>query len=139
MLINHKCIFCPQIYTLEATRRQIPRHVQLEDSSFATQVEDPISLSIVYQPITIKDSQPKHTFSAPILDELTRTSKSDPINETSLGKDWRFIDYQLDNKLSNSTGFITLSNGGISLYIKKKKIKTKDIFNFHKNSKMSVC
>lgn len=75
------------------------------------QYEDPISLSTLYRPITIRNSDPRHTFSAPIIDELTKTSKFDPINDTPLIDDWRIEDFELDKKISSSTACIPLTYG----------------------------
>ena len=103
-------------------RKQLPRYVQLTDPSLAIKYEDPISLSVLYQPITVKDSEPPHTFSAPIIDELTRTSKLDPMDETTLASDWRVEDYKLDMEISKAIGYIPLTNGGINMYIQTNKV-----------------
>ena len=76
------------------------------------QFEDPISLSTLYRPITIRNSDPKHTFSAPIIDELTKTSKFDPINKTPLESEWRVEDYEIDKKMSAVSACVPLTYGG---------------------------
>ncbi|XP_052768743.1 uncharacterized protein LOC128208997 [Mya arenaria] len=103
-----------QKYNLCVTRKQLPRHVKITDPALAMQFEDPISLSTLYQPITIRNSDPKHTFSAPIIDELTKTSKFDPINDMPLESDWRIEDVELDKKMSGATACIPLTYGGAS-------------------------
>jgi len=60
----------------------------------------------------VRNSDPKHTFSAPILDEFTKTSKFDPINGTPLVDDWRIEDFDLDKKMSAVTACLPLTYGG---------------------------
>ncbi|KAH3850613.1 hypothetical protein DPMN_093037 [Dreissena polymorpha] len=103
-----------QKYNICVTRKQIPRHVRITDEALALQYEDPISLSTLYRPITIRNSDPRHTFSAPIIDELTKTSKFDPINDTPLDQDWRVEDFELDKKMSAAIAFVPLTYGGTS-------------------------
>lgn len=86
--------------------------MKITDPVAALQYEDPISLSTLYRPITIRNSDPKHTFSAPIIDEFTKTSKFDPINDTALEADWRIEDYELDKKMSATTACVPLTYGG---------------------------
>lgn len=105
-----------QKYSICATRKQLPRHVKITDPVLALQYEDPISLSTLYRPITVRNSDPKHTFSAPIIDELTKTSKFDPINDMPLIDDWRIEDYELDKKMSSATACIPLTYGGLSVF-----------------------
>ena len=89
----------------------MPRFVKLADPTTAMKYEDPISLSILYQPVTVKGSDPKHSYSRPIIDELTKTSKIDPLTETVLESDWRIEDLSLDNELSQVMGCLSLTNG----------------------------
>ena len=53
-----------------------------------------------------------HIFSAPILDEFTRTSKYDPLDEQPLVNDWRVVSSDLDKKISAAMVTIPLTNGG---------------------------
>ena len=76
------------------------------------QYEDPVSLTALYRPISIKDSDPKHTFSAPIIDEFTKTAKVNPLNDIALGPEWRIEDYEVDAKISEAEACIPLTNGG---------------------------
>ena len=101
-----------QKYCILVTRKQLPRHVRITDAALALQYECPISLSTLYQPITVLGSDPRHTFSAPILDELTKTSKFDPLNDTPLEADWRVVDFAVDKKMSSALACIPLTYGG---------------------------
>ena len=74
--------------------------------------EDPVSLSILHQPITVKGSDPKHSYSRAIIDEMTKTSKIDPLTQTVLEPDWRIEDLSLDKELSEAMGCLSLTNGG---------------------------
>ena len=87
--------------------------MKLADSTNAMKYEDPISLSVLYQPITIRGSDPKHSYSRPIIDELTKTSKIDPLTEMILQPDWRIEDLSLDNDISQAMGCLSLTNGGM--------------------------
>lgn len=113
MAIIYKCHFYAfQKYTICVTRKQLPRHAKITDTAIALQYEDPVSLSTLYRPITVRNSDPRHTFSAPIIDELTKTSKFDPISGTPLVGDWRVEDFDLDKKMSSVTACIPLTYGG---------------------------
>ncbi|XP_048244538.1 uncharacterized protein LOC124123872 isoform X1 [Haliotis rufescens] len=107
-----------QTYTVTVMKKQLPRYVKLTDPQMALQYECPISLNPLYRPITIKNSDPRHTFSAPLIDEYTKTSKFDLLNSMPLGPDWRVTDHPLDSKLSTLTGCIPLTYGGASEVVK---------------------
>ncbi|XP_067681719.1 uncharacterized protein [Haliotis asinina] len=111
-----------QTYTVTVMKKQLPRYVKLTDPKMALQYECPISLSPLYRPITIKNSDPRHTFSAPLIDEYTKTSKFDPLNSMPLGTDWRVMDYALDSKLSSLDGCIPLTYGGASEVMKYRDL-----------------
>ena len=110
------CVF--QTYKVIFTRKQIPRYIRLNDPALSMQYECPVSLTALYQPVTIKDSEPRHTLSAPIIDEFTKTSKLDPISETPLVGDWRVEDYGIDKKLSDASGCIPMATGGVYPFLK---------------------
>lgn len=95
-------------------RKQIPRFIEIIDKELAYKLECPVTLSPLYRPMTIKDTDPKHTFSAPVLDEFTKTSKIDPLSYAPLTGDWKFDDKEIENVLSDSLGRIPLANGSRS-------------------------
>ena len=100
--------------------------MKLTDPTNAMKYEDPISLSVLYQPVTVKGSDPEHSYSRPIIDELTKTSKIDPLTETVLESDWRIEDLSLDKELSQVMGCLSLTNGGrhtVELSLNIDKIK----------------
>jgi hypothetical protein len=66
---------CLQTYIVDIIRKPLPRYVKFVDPKKALMFECPASLSSLYRPITVKDSDPKHTYSAPFIDSVTRTSK----------------------------------------------------------------
>ena len=101
------CLF--QVYKITFTRKQIPRFIKVSDPALAFQYEDPVSLSVIHRPITILGS--KHSFSAQIIDEYTKTSKVNPLDDSPLDAGWRVEDYDLDAKISTSTGSVLLAKG----------------------------
>lgn len=101
-----------QVYVLNIVRKQIPRHVRLVDSKLARSYQCPISLSVLYRPIIIHESEPKHTFSGPFIDEMTKISKFDPISGSPLGSDWRVTDPDLEKQLSQANACVPLTYGG---------------------------
>ncbi len=101
-----------QKYSIIFTKKPIPRYVQLTDAKLAVKYEDPISLSLLYQPISIRGSDPKNSFSAPFIDEMTKTSKFNPLTEEALLSDWRIEDYILDNMISHAVGYFPTADGG---------------------------
>ena len=103
--------FLFQVYKLYVYRKQIPRFVKLVDSSLAMKFECPVSLAPLYQPITIKDSDPRHSYSGPIIDHFAKTSKIDPLSELPLCSKWRIEDIDLDQQMSNADSFIPLTGG----------------------------
>jgi len=102
-----------QIYSLDIIRKPLPRYVKLSDDNLAQQYECPISLSTLYRPISIRGSDPKHTYSAPNIDAFTRTSKVDPLSDMPLTGEWRVVDYELDKKMANAQSTIPLTYGGM--------------------------
>lgn len=97
---------------MDILRKPIPRFVKFVDPKKALEFECPFSLGPLYAPITIKNSNPKHTYSAPIIDSLTRTSKYDPLNGQPLPLDWRVVDRELDKKMSEEPAVVPLTYGG---------------------------
>ena len=72
----------------------------------------PVSLTALYQPISIRNSEPRHTFSGPIINEFTKTSKVDPLSGLALESDWRIEDYEMEKKLNVAIGCIPTMTGG---------------------------
>ncbi len=93
----------------------------MSDSKLAVQYECPVSLNPFYCPITIKDSNPKHTYSGPIIENFTKKCKVDPMNEMPLPLDWKEYDYDLDKAMSQAAGCIPLTSGGRQFHILNNK------------------
>lgn len=106
-----------QIYEITIVKKQLPRHVVFQNPDQNMEFECPISLSALYSPVTIRGSDPKHSFSGPIIDELTKTSKYDPLSELPLAKDWRIQDYSLEKKMAEAVCSVPLTYGGIVFII----------------------
>ncbi|XP_071962692.1 uncharacterized protein [Antedon mediterranea] len=89
-----------QIYVINIIRKWLPAIVNFEDPPIAMKYECPVTLGPLYRPISIKESDPKHVFSEPIIELLTRTSKIDPLDETPLDGDWKLVEEKMDTELS---------------------------------------
>jgi len=105
-------------------RKQIPLFVQFTDAGLSFKYECPVSLAPFYQPVTVKGSQPVHTYSGPIIDSLTRTSKVDPIGEQTLEPEWRQPNYELDKEMSEALASVPLISGGGYLSIISKILQS---------------
>ncbi|XP_041354400.1 uncharacterized protein LOC121372183 [Gigantopelta aegis] len=103
-----------QVYNIHITRKPFPRFVKIMDKDLALNYECPITLCPLYRPISIKGSQPLHVFSAPLIDEYTKTSKFDPLSNMPLASDWRVENHELDAKISSLSGCVPLTYGGQS-------------------------
>ena len=101
------------MYIVDLIRKPLPRYVKFVDPKKALEFECPISLSPLYRPITVKDSNPKHTYSAPFMDSVTRTSKVDLLSGQALPPDWRVVDRELEAKMSAEPAIIPLTYGGM--------------------------
>ncbi|XP_078590119.1 uncharacterized protein LOC144870215 isoform X2 [Branchiostoma floridae x Branchiostoma japonicum] len=89
-----------QVYSISVVKEPMGRFVKLADPKLALQLECPVTLGPLYRPISIRESDPKHTYSAPCIDVLTRTSKQDPLDESPLPSEWRIVDFDVDKKVS---------------------------------------
>ena len=76
------------------------RAVTFTDPSLAMKYECPITLGPFYKPVSIKGSEPKHIFTEPLIDEMTRTSKQDPLDGTPLEAEWKNREWGLDAEMS---------------------------------------
>ncbi|XP_069464249.1 uncharacterized protein [Ambystoma mexicanum] len=92
-----------QVYQILVTRLQLPCFVRFVEIKDQMGFECPVSLTAFYRPVSIRGSDPKHLFSAPYLDILSRRSKVDPLDETILGENWRCPEYELDMRMSGSS------------------------------------
>ncbi|XP_066450937.1 uncharacterized protein [Eleutherodactylus coqui] len=101
-----------QVYKIIVTRAQLPFWVKFVDTQEQMTYECPISLAALYRPVSVKGSVPKHTISAQYLDLLTRRSKTDPLDETVLGEDWRLPEYELDMDMSAANTFCCFAYRG---------------------------
>ncbi|XP_023698493.2 uncharacterized protein [Paramormyrops kingsleyae] len=89
-----------QVYTVLVTRREIPLAFTFNDVKDRLEYECPVSLTAFYRPVSISPSEPKHIFSSPYIDMLTRRSKVNPLNELPLTESWRAPELDLDKRMS---------------------------------------
>ena len=90
--------------------------MKFTDSKAAVAYECPISLSPLYCPISIKGSKPKRSFSGPIITELTKTSKVDPLTGQSLEPGWKLVDTELDKEMASQMAVIPMTFSGKCIY-----------------------
>ncbi|GFO50507.1 hypothetical protein PoB_007701200 [Plakobranchus ocellatus] len=101
-----------KLYIVEIVRKPIPRHVKFTDTKAAHDFECPISLSPLYCPITVKNSNPRRSYSGPIINELTKISKVDPLTGDALLAGWKIQDFELDKSMATQSAVIPLTYGG---------------------------
>lgn len=88
-------------YALVISRLKLSRPIKFSDEKQQLKFECPVCLGVVYRPKSIKESEPKHVFCKGCIDELTRTSKHDPLDGSPLVDLWRVDEYDLDKELSS--------------------------------------
>ncbi|XP_045566242.1 uncharacterized protein isoform X3 [Salmo salar] len=91
-----------QMYYVLVIREQIPMAVSFSDVKEQVYYECPVTLTALYRPISINQSDPQHLFSAPYIDMLARRSKVDPLNECPLGDRWKVLEHDLDKTMSSA-------------------------------------
>ena len=104
-----------QNYTLLISRFKLPRPIKFSDEKGQSKFTCPVCLGILYRPKSIKNSDPKHVFCKSCIDELTRTSKQDPLDGSPLADSWRTDEYDLDKELSSQTMFCVYKHWGCSV------------------------
>ena len=103
-----------QTYTLFISRLKLFRPVKFADEKEESKFECPVCLGVLYQPKSIKNSDPKHVFCKSCIDELTRTSKQDPLDGSPLADDWRTDEFELDKELSSKMVLCVFKHWGCS-------------------------
>ncbi|XP_074656502.1 uncharacterized protein LOC141909757 [Tubulanus polymorphus] len=109
-------------YLIKVTKKQIPRYVKIHDAPLAMKYQCPVSLSALYLPISIRNSDPKRTYSGPIIDEFTKTSKVDPLSEEALIGDWKIEDADCELKLNEIIASIPFTGGGATDAVKLQEL-----------------
>ena len=108
IFVRSKSLCCPvisylfQVYTVSVIRNWFSQPVTFVDPKQAQKFECPITLAPLYHPVSISGSDPKHVFSEPIIDELTKTSKQDPLDATPLDAEWKVTERALDKEISGA-------------------------------------
>ena len=96
------CVIVFQVYSVSVIRKWFSQAVTFIDPNQALKFECPITLAPLYRPVSISGSDPKHVFSEPIIDELTKTSKQDPLDATPLDPEWKVTERALDKEISGA-------------------------------------
>lgn len=105
-------------YLLVVSRLKLPRPIEFSDEKQKLRFQCPVCLGILYRPKSIKDSDPKHVFCKCCIDELTRTSKVDPLDGSPLADIWRTDEYELDKELSSQQVFCVYKHWGCGVEVK---------------------
>ena len=107
-----------QTYTLLITRSKIPRAINFSEEKYQSKFTCPVCLGILFRPKSIKNYDLKYTFCKSCIDELTRTSKHNPLDGSPLERDWRIDQYDVDQELSSQTVFCVYKHWGCSVTLK---------------------
>lgn len=99
-------------YVLIISRLKLLRPIKFSGEKEQSKFECPVCLGVLYRPKSIKNSQPKHVFCKGCIDELTRTSKQDPLDGSPLPDVWRVDEYDLDKELSSQVVFCVYKHWG---------------------------
>jgi hypothetical protein len=88
-------------YQLLIQRAKIPWHITTIYISNIYNYSCPVCLAIIHCPKSIAETTPKHVFCKSCIDELTRTTKQDPLNEQLLTGDWLVNEPSLEETLTS--------------------------------------
>ncbi|XP_015218375.2 uncharacterized protein [Lepisosteus oculatus] len=110
------------IYTILITREQIPYVITFNTVKDQMEYECPVSLTAFYRPVSISGSDPKHAFSAPYIDVLTRRSKVDPLDESPLGESWKVTEYEVDRRMSAASVKCCFAYRGCEIVLKLSEL-----------------
>ncbi|XP_027863124.1 uncharacterized protein LOC114138198 isoform X3 [Xiphophorus couchianus] len=89
-----------QVYTVCVTRELFPVAVTFSERKHQVEYECPVSLSALYRPVSVRQSDPKSIFSRPYIEMLARRSKVDPFTGCVLGDGWKVSELDLDKAMS---------------------------------------
>lgn len=91
-----------QTYVIIVCREEVVWYFRFVDSKLNQQFECPVCLRLLYRPKSIAGSLPKHVFCKSCVEELTRTSKVDPLDETPLKGDWKLDEFEMESDMSGA-------------------------------------
>ncbi|PIK36475.1 hypothetical protein BSL78_26693 [Apostichopus japonicus] len=106
------------VYSVTLLKQWLGHAVEFADREHQTRFECPVSLAPCYRPLSIAGSDPKHVFSEPIIEELTRTCKQDPLDSSVLEGDWKVGENGLETEMSAVVVLCLFSHRGCSERIK---------------------
>uniref|UniRef100_UPI00398F8526 uncharacterized protein isoform X2 n=1 Tax=Pristiophorus japonicus TaxID=55135 RepID=UPI00398F8526 len=91
-----------QIYRIIVVRVQFPWYINFTNPKDILDYECPVTLKAFYKPVSIKGSDPKHTFSEMSIKFLTRKIKCDPFDDTPFDEHWSVPEYELERRMSGA-------------------------------------
>lgn len=103
-----------KVYTVTVCKEQLLRHVVFVDQQAKANNECPICLGVLYRPKSIAGSKTGHVFCKSCIDELTRTSKQDPLDDTPLVGEWRVDEFDLEKTQSSADVHCVFAHWGCS-------------------------
>lgn len=111
-----------KIYTIIICKEQLLRPVSFVEPQVKVKYECPVCLGAVYRPKSILGSKGGHVFCKSCIDELTRTSKQDPLDDTPLVGEWRVDDFDFEKSQSSAEVQCVFAHWGCS-----EKMKLSDL------------
>eukprot|EP00118_Oscarella_pearsei_P009271 m.52505 g.52505 ORF g.52505 m.52505 type:complete len:1143 (+) comp34215_c0_seq2:19-3447(+) len=101
-------------YDITITRRHLGCSAKMADKELETKFQCSICLGVLYQPVGIKGSKHNALFCQPCISIATRTSKVDPVDESSLEDDWMVERPDVEEALSDAE-VLTMSKEKVKL------------------------
>lgn len=100
-------------YQIIISKANIPWHITtvIENSNIYS-YSCPVCLAIFHCPKSIFETKPKHVFCKSCIDELTRTTKRDPLNGKILTGDWLVNEPSLEETLTELNVYCVFSRYG---------------------------
>lgn len=87
-------------YHLLIQKAKIPWHISTIDISKIYHYTCPVCLAVLHCPKCIANTNPKHVFCKSCIDELSRTTKRNPLNEQLLTGDWLANEPTMEEELT---------------------------------------
>lgn len=101
-----------KLYTITVCKQHIFRPVHLVNKGDIRKTECPICLGIPQRPKSIKGSHARRVYCKSCIDEVTRTLKQDPLDDTPLTGEWRLDEFELDKELSSLPAYCVFAHWG---------------------------
>lgn len=101
-----------KIYTVKVCKQHLFRPAHFVNKGDIMKVECPICLGIPHRPKSIEGSHSGRVYCKSCIDEITRTSKQDPLDDAPLIGEWRLDEFELDKELSSLPTYCVFTHWG---------------------------